>query len=194
MEGPEAHCQDFFMTLIIPIICGCLYHNTMKPTVPETGMVLKTEGDTALLLLMGGGSCKGCGAAKMGLCSAGKGSMMVHAGNAIGAHAGDTVLVGIDETVRWKGYALAYLLPLFSLVVGSTAGYIAGEYFAIPFLDAVTGFSAFLATSTLTFLRLRRLDRTCRMAIKKVLSDGVFSVDIKSDEERRYEQYQVAGR
>jgi positive regulator of sigma E activity len=181
------------MTVVIPISTGRLYHEIMKPTVPETGTVLKTDGDTAVVLLTGGGSCKGCGAAKMGLCSMGKKSMMLNAANAAGAHTGDTVVVGIDEAVRWKGYALAYLLPLFSLVTGSFIGHLAGGYLAIPFLDAVTGFSAFLATSAFTLLRLRKLDRTCRMTIKTVLSDGVFIADLKSDEERRYENCHAAG-
>jgi positive regulator of sigma E activity len=165
----------------------------MKPTVPETGTVLKTDGDIALVLLKGGQSCRGCGAGKMGLCSAGKGSMMLSAGNAVGAHTGDTVLIGIDEAVRWKGYSFAYLLPLLSFVVGAFTGYLTGQYLAVPFLDAITGFSAFLATSAFTLLRLRKLDRTCRMAIKKVLSAGVFSTDLISDEERRYESYHRVG-
>jgi positive regulator of sigma E activity len=165
----------------------------MKPTVPETGTVLETEGGAALVLLMGGRSCKGCGAGKIGLCSAGKGSMMLTAGNAVGAHTGDTVLIGIDETVRWKGYALAYLLPLFSFVAGSFLGHAVGEHLAAPFLDAITGFLAFLATSAFTLLRLRKLDCSCRLAIKRVISDGVFTPDMKSDEERRYENYHAVG-
>jgi positive regulator of sigma E activity len=181
------------MMQVISISYDLSYAGSMKPTVPETGTVLKTDGDTALVLLKGGQSCKGCGAGKMGLCSAGKGSMMLSAGNAVGAHTGDTVLVGIDEAVRWKGYSLAYLLPLLSFVAGAFIGHLAGGCLAVPFLDAFTGFSAFLATASFTLLRLRKLDRTCRMAIKQVLSDGVFTADLKSDEERRYESYHVAG-
>jgi positive regulator of sigma E activity len=181
------------MMQVISLVYYLSYSSSMKPTVPETGTVLKTEGDIALVLLKGGQSCKGCGAGKMGLCSAGKGSMMLSAGNAVGAHAGDFVLVGIDETVRWKGYSLAYLLPLLSFVAGSFIGHLAGEHLAVPFLDAVTGFSAFLATAAFTLMRLRKLDRTCRMAIRKVLSEGVFTADLKSDEEMRYESYHAAG-
>jgi positive regulator of sigma E activity len=181
------------MTQVIPIAYGLSYPIIMKPTVPETGTVLKTEGDTALVLLKGGQSCRGCGAGKMGLCSAGKGSMMLRAGNAVGAHTGDFVLVGVNEAVRWKGYSLAYLLPLLSFIAGSFIGHLAGEYLAVPFLDAASGFSAFLATVAFTLLRLRKLDRTCRMAIRKVISDGVFLADPKSDEERRYESYHATG-
>jgi positive regulator of sigma E activity len=181
------------MMQVISLAYDLSYPGSMKPTVPETGTVLKTEGDTALVLLKGGQSCKGCGAGKMGLCSAGKGSMMLSAGNAVGAHTGDFVLIGVDEAVRWKGYSLAYLLPLLSFIAGSVIGHLAGEYLAVPFLDAVAGFSVFLATAALTLLRLRKLDRTCRMSIKKVISDGVFTADLKSDEERRYESYHAAG-
>jgi positive regulator of sigma E activity len=180
------------MQVISPVYC-LSYPYSMKPTVPETGTVLKTEGDIALVLLKGGGSCKGCGAGKMGLCSAGKGSMMLSAGNAVGARTGDFVLVGVDEAVRWKGYSLAYLLPLLSFIAGAFIGHFAGDHLPVPYLDAVTGFSAFLATSAFTLLRLRKLDRNCRMAIRKVLSDGVFTADLKSDEERRYESYHAVG-
>jgi positive regulator of sigma E activity len=177
------------MTQVIPTTYYLSYPIIMKPTVPETGTVLKTEGDTALVLLRGGQSCKGCGAGKMGLCGAGKGSMMLTAGNAVGAHTGDFVLVGVDEVVRWKGYSLAYLLPLLSFIAGSFIGHFAAGYLAVQYLDAVSGFLAFFATAAFTLLRLRKLDRTCRMSIKKVISDGVFTVDFKSDEERRYESY-----
>ncbi len=156
--------------------------------------MLRTEGGTALVLLKGSPSCKGCGAGKIGLCSAGKGSMMLSAENSVGAHSGDPVLVGIDERVRWKGYSLAYLLPLFSFVAGSFVGSFAEDHLGVPFLDAAAGFAAFLATSAFTFFRLRKLDSTCRMAIKRVLTDGVFTADLKSDEERRFESYDAVGR
>ncbi len=153
--------------------------------------MLRTEGDAAIVLLEGGKSCKGCGAAKIGLCRAAGSSMMVTTGNPVGARSGDKVLIGIDKHVRRKGYSLAYLLPLFSFIAGSFAGYVAGDYFSIPNLDAVTGFFSFFATSFFTYIRLRRLDSSCRMSIRRVLSEGTFVTDMKSDEELRYESYRA---
>ncbi len=163
----------------------------MKPTVPEIGTILRLDGENAVVLLKGEKSCKGCGAGKLGLCKAGGDSMMLTARNLAGAQTGDTVLVGIDQDVQIKGYFLAYIFPLLSFIVGSVVGYIMGNYLSIPSLDALLGFTALSATAVYTFVRLRRLDLAYKMTVKKVLSEDVFSTEVKSDEERRYEGYAV---
>ena len=163
----------------------------MKPTVPEIGTILRLERENAVVLLKGGKSCKGCGAGKLGLCKAGGGSMMLTAKNTISARIGDTVMVGIDQAVQIKGYFLAYIFPLLAFIVGSLVGYILGNYLSIASLDALLGFAALSATAVFTFLSLRRLDLTHKMTVKKVFSGEVFSAEVKSDEERRYEGYAV---
>jgi positive regulator of sigma E activity len=163
----------------------------MKPTVPEIGTILRLDGENAVVLLIGGKSCKGCGAGKLGLCKAGGDSMMLTAKNTISARIGDTIMVGIDQEVQIKGYFLAYIFPLLAFIVGSIVGNILGNYLSIPSLDALLGFAALSATAVFTFLRLRRLDLTHKMTVKKVLSDEVFSAEVKSDEERRHEGYAV---
>jgi hypothetical protein len=40
----------------------------MKPTVPETGTIIRIEGENAVILMKGGKSCRGRGMAEIGLC------------------------------------------------------------------------------------------------------------------------------
>lgn len=51
----------------------------MKPTVPETGIIIRLEGDKAVIRLKGGKSYKGCGMGKVGLCRSGDTSMLLTA-------------------------------------------------------------------------------------------------------------------
>ena len=37
----------------------------MKPTVPETGTIIRIEGENAVIMMKGGKSCKGCGKSNM---------------------------------------------------------------------------------------------------------------------------------
>ena len=168
---------------------GPFYPIAMKPTVPDTGTVLRLEGDAAVVLLEGGKSCKGCGAARIGLCRAAGNSMIVTVDNSVAALPGDKVQIGIDRKVKIKGYLFAYIIPLFSFISGAMTGHFLGGYIRIPSLDVLTGFVALALISGYTFSRLRRLDCTYRMTVKKVISDQIFRTEVKSDEERRYEGY-----
>ncbi len=161
----------------------------MKPSVPETGTVIDLKDDKAIVLIKGGGACKGCGAGKIGLCKAGGSSMVLHADNALGASAGDTVVVGIGRNVRLKGYLLAYIIPFVSLASGTVIGHVAGNYLGVSFIDVPAGFLSLTAVSFFTLRRLRLLDRTSAMRVSRVVSDSVFEVDPRSDEERRFEEY-----
>lgn len=163
----------------------------MKPTIPETGTVVGLDGDSAIVLLKGGGYCKGCGAGKIGLCRPGGRSMQLRARNVPGARAGDIVVVGIEREVRIKGYLLAYVLPLVFLIGGTVLGHIAGSYIAGAWLEVGVGFFALAAAYSYTLRRLRHLDRSSAMAIKKIVCDNVFEPDVKTDEERRFEDYVI---
>lgn len=125
---------------IILILFLRIYLYIVKQTIPETGTVISLKGDTAIILLKGGGSCKGCGAGKIGLCRPGGNSMMLHADNTIGARTGDTVVVGIGRQVRVKGYLFAYIIPLISFMAGTLIGHVAGAYLGAPSVDAASGF------------------------------------------------------
>ncbi len=161
----------------------------MKPSIPETGTVIGLKDDKAIILITGSGACKGCGAGKIGLCKPGGGSMVLQADNALGAYAGDTVVVGIGRNVRIKGYLLAYIIPFISLVAGTVIGHVAGKYLGVSFIDVPAGFLSLTAVSFFTFRRLRLLDRTSAMRVSRVVSACVFEVDPISDEERRFEEY-----
>jgi positive regulator of sigma E activity len=146
----------------------------MKPTVPETGVVIKLEGQDAVVMMTGHGSCKGCGQAALGLCNAGK-PLMVRAKNIAGANIGESVKIGIDRNVQIKGYALSFGIPLFSLIGGSTAGYAASFYFAMPAIDVLAGFISFAAASALSFKRLNKLDAEEHLIIKTIVRDPIFT-------------------
>jgi positive regulator of sigma E activity len=117
--------------------------------------------------------------------------MMLRANNTVGARIGDTVVVGIDRKVRVRGYLLAYIIPLVSFVAGALIGHVAGEYLGTPAVDVPAGFLALTVASFYTFLMLRRLDRTFMLNITRVVADCVFEVDLKTDEERRFEGHLV---
>jgi len=161
----------------------------MKPTIPETGTVLKLDRDTAVVLLKGGTSCKGCGAGKMGLCRPAGDSMMITVKNTASASIGDTVVIGIDRRVQRAAYLLAYGAPLVSFIAGSFCGHVAGEYLSIHFLDAAAGFATLVVTSVYSFLRLRKLDSSSMMTVKHVIREYLFDTDAKTDEEQRYGCY-----
>ncbi len=161
----------------------------MKPTVPETGRVIKLERGSALIMFEGGKSCKGCGAAKIGLCKAGGRSMFLTVQNPIFAKVGDEVIIGIDKKTQLIGYLLAYLIPLFAFVGGAVIGNIMGERLAIPALDVLTAFILLALTATFSFSKLRKLDRSHPMEVKKIVSIGEFSEFVATEEESRYLSY-----
>jgi len=141
----------------------------MKPSVPETGTVVRLEVGNAVIMLKGGKSCKGCGAAEIGLCRAGGISMFVTADNDIGADVGDTVRIELDKRIKRKGFSLAYL--------------------SIPGLDIIMGFALLSLASYFCFRTLRKLDKSHRMVVTRVISDYLFAVERPSDEEMRYLKY-----
>ncbi|MHB8882282.1 MAG: SoxR reducing system RseC family protein [Thermodesulfovibrionales bacterium] len=164
----------------------------MKPTVPEFGSIISLKGDKAVVLMMGGHACKGCGAAAIGLCRAADTSMQLTVTNEVGAKVGDTVRIGLDKATRARGYFLAYIIPLISLLAGAAAGHIAGSLYGVPSLDVLCGSSALGLTLLFTFRKLKELDCTAMMTISGVIpQQPVFKDEIKTDEERRYEDHSV---
>lgn len=163
----------------------------MKPSIPEIGTVIRLQGDSAVVMLKGGESCKGCGQAEIGLCKAGGTTMVLTAKNQIGAKVGDSVTVGVDAATKTKGYFLAFIIPLASLVLGTLLGHIIGEYFLISSFEVLSGFITFILVSFFSFKRLKILDSSSSMVIKSVASDNKFSECRESDEARRYSEYLV---
>jgi positive regulator of sigma E activity len=161
----------------------------MKPNVPETGKVIKLEKSNAVIMLEGGKSCKGCGAAKIGLCRAGNSSMFLTAKNTAQAKQGDQVIIGIDKKTQRLGYILAYLIPLSAFIGGAIIGSFVGERFAIAALDVLLAFVLLVLSAAFSFRKLRELDRSHQMEVIKIISAGEFTEFIKTEEERRYLHY-----
>ncbi len=135
----------------------------MKDMVAELGVVLSKEGPVAVVAMQGSGGCRGCAAAKMGLCGAGQ-QMTLRALDTLGTKPGDRVKVALQGRVKWQGYLLAFLMPLGGFVLGALGGFLLGAPAA---LGALAGL---LAVLPLSFRGLRRLEATHSLYISQVLS------------------------
>jgi positive regulator of sigma E activity len=147
----------------------------MKPTVPETGRVIKLDGDMAVVQLQGGHSCKGCGAAAIGLCKPLGGISTLTVKNSMNAAPGDTVKVSLDKAIQRRGFLLAYIIPIFCFLAGSVSGLVLGREFSIPSLEVTAGFSSLLVAAFFSYRKLKKLDNSSVMTIKEILSRNVFS-------------------
>lgn len=161
----------------------------MKPTVPETGRVIKLESSNAIVMFEGGRSCRGCGAAKIGLCRAGGNAMFLTARNSVFAKPGDKVIVGLDRKTQRLCYLLAYLIPLFGFVGGAIMGSLLGDYFDLPSLDVLTACILLALSAAFSFRKLREVDKSRQMEAKRIVSIGEFTEFITTEEERRYLNY-----
>lgn len=142
----------------------------MKPGIPDTGTVLRFEGENAVIRMKHEGSCRKCGAAAMGLC---KGGLMqeLTVRNAGRARVGDTVKIGLVQRIQYAGYVLAYVIPAAALVIGMVGGHFLGACAGFPPLDIITGFFSMIVASFFSLRRLRRLDANSAIEIASVLSD-----------------------
>jgi positive regulator of sigma E activity len=161
----------------------------MKPSVPETGRVISSEDSSAVVMLEGGKSCKGCGAAKIGLCRSGGRSMFLTARNSKMARPGDQVMIGIDAKTRRTGFLLAYVIPLVAFIAGALAGNIIGMHLDLPSLDILGAFALLFICGAVSLTKLKALDRASRMEITRIVTDGEFRDALTSEEERLYVRY-----
>lgn len=161
----------------------------MKASIPEDGTVIRLEGDNAIVFIKGEESCKGCGAARMGLCKGAMSTLTLTVRNTAGAHVGDTVKVGFEQGVQRKGYLLVYIFPLFALIAGAFGGYIIGEYLGISQFDVIMAFIALALSLFYAFKRLKRLDSPSRMIIEKIVSRNLPEGEVFSDETEKYLSY-----
>lgn len=142
----------------------------MKPSIPELGRIIRLDGDIATILLQGGKHCEGCGAGKLGLCKP-SGNALLKARNAVSASVGDHVRVGLEQDVQTKGYMLAFIIPLISLIAGSVAGSLIGAYFSLQSMEVVIGFGALVVTLFFTIRRLKRLDKSNSLTISEIVRE-----------------------
>jgi positive regulator of sigma E activity len=154
----------------------------MKPTIPDTGTIIRLEGENAVISMKGGESCRKCGAAAIGLC---KGGLMqvLTVKNAKRARVGDTVKIGLVQGTQFKGYLLAYVIPSAALVFGAVGGHFLGTYAGFPPLDVIAGFTSLIVASFFSLRRLKRLGSSSSIEIVNVLFDSRNPGSLKSDEE-----------
>lgn len=144
----------------------------MKPTVPETGRVIKLDRDMAVVMLHGGESCKGCGAAAIGLCKASGLTATLTVKNTKHAVPGDTVTVALDKSVQRRGFLLAYGIPVICFMGGTILGYVMGREFSMPSLEVITGFASLLLSGAYSLRKLKKLDERSSMMLKEIVSCG----------------------
>lgn len=148
----------------------------MKPSIPETGTVIRINNGLATVMLNGGDSCKNCSAGKIGICKPSGNISIITAAATEGINPGDTVKITLDSATQSKGMFLAFIVPLLSLFAGTIAGYVIGRQFQISYIEVITGFIFFLIASLITLKRLRRIESSVRLSVKKI-EEACFSED-----------------
>lgn len=90
--------------------------------VEEVGVVLRVEGELAIVKTKRSSMCDGCGTG--GLCKAvgGSSDMEMAARNDVGAKVGDEVRVTVASKTFLKASFLVYMLPVAALIVGALLG------------------------------------------------------------------------
>lgn len=149
----------------------------MKPSIPETGTVIKIDNGLATVMLNGGDSCKNCSAGKLGICKPSGNIAIITATAVDGINPGDIVKITLDNATQSKGMFLAFVIPLLSLLVGTMAGYVIGRELSISYIEVITGFLSFLIASIITLKRLKRFDSSVRLSVKKI-EEARFSEEI----------------
>jgi positive regulator of sigma E activity len=142
----------------------------VKPEIPETGRVIRLDKERAFILLRPTKSCKGCGAAAIGLCRPNGGLSTITAKNEINAAVGDMVKVTLDRDTRRRGFFLAYLLPLACFLGGSIIGYVVDARFSLRSFDVIGGFASLLLSAFFSLRRLSRLDKSTSLMVKEIIS------------------------
>ncbi len=114
--------------------------------IEETGVVTKTDGVTATVLVEKKSSCENCGAGSA--CTSSEKGMEIEALNPLQAKVGQTVKVSIKAQTYLKGTMLVYGIPLVALIAGAILGQNIGEkYFKEISSDiaaAIFGFAAII--------------------------------------------------
>ena len=142
----------------------------MKPSIPDTGTVIRLEGENAVIRMKGDGSCRKCGVAALGLCRGGL-MQVLTVRNSKQAHVGDSVKIGLAQGVQYRGYVLAFVVPTAALLFGIAGGPFLGTYAGFPPLDIIAGFFSLIVVSFFSLRRLKRLDASSSIEIVNVLYD-----------------------
>lgn len=93
--------------------------------IKETGVVTKTDGVMATVLVEKKSSCENCGVGSA--CTSSEKGMEIEALNPVQAKVGQTVKVSIKAQTYLKGTILVYGIPLAALIAGAILGQNIGE-------------------------------------------------------------------
>lgn len=143
----------------------------MKTNIVETGVVIERNGTTAKVLLGKGTSCRGCAMAKLGMCRPGGANMIFTVDNTINAEVGDTVMLGLRKEVHLRGYFIAFIMPLLIFIVASLTGYLISIYTGLMGLEVLSGFTGLALAIGVSLKKIKVMDSTERMHIKRVVRD-----------------------
>ncbi len=130
----------------------------------ERGLVVEVVDDVAKIKFMrtsACGNCKACGLRN------GKEFVIVSAKNQLNAKVDDAVLVEIDTKLSMLASALAYLIPLFMLILGVIVGGMVVNSFQMSNSDFVLA-SFGLIFCILGFLLLKVADNIFKQKLKKI--------------------------
>jgi len=144
--------------------------------IEETGVVIKTEGMTAIVRVHKRGTCEGCAA--RGVCEPSEDGMEIEALNPVQARVGQTVEVSITTQTYLKSAIYVYGLPLIMLIAGAIIGKNIGDQY-IKHIDsdliaAILGFGGFF----ITFLLVRAWSKRAetrpeyKPIINKIIEEG----------------------
>jgi len=121
--------------------------------IEETGVVVKTDGVMAKILVQRKSSCESCTATS--ICESSERGMEIEALNPIRAKVGQTVKVSIKPQTYLKGTMLVYGFPLVALIGGAILGKNIGEKYLrgtnSDIIAAIVGFSLLI----LSFLLIK---------------------------------------
>ncbi len=143
--------------------------------IEETGVVQKTEGVTATVLVQKRGACEGC--TSTGTCETTKDGMVIEALNPVQAKPGQTVSIAITPISYLKGTMLVYGFPLVALIAGAVIGKNIGDKYIVSYdsdlVAAALGFGAFIAAFLLVKIwSLKAEQRTeHKPVIEKIVSE-----------------------
>jgi len=160
--------------------------NVMQRSDLETGTVIKIDGLWASVITNKSKSCNECGKAQAGICGKSGAGMVMSVKNKAGARKGDTVELGLDKATHIKAYFFAFIFPVVMLFVSAYAGSVISSYADIYGLDVIAGFTGLIISIIYSFYMIRRLDRTSRLQIIRIISDPPEYVSAAGTEEMDY--------
>jgi positive regulator of sigma E activity len=158
----------------------------MKESTVETGTVLKTDGDWATVITNKSKSCNECGKAQAGICGKSGAGMVMKVRNPVSAKIRDTVLLELDIKTHIRAYFLAFILPVTILFVSTYAGYTVSQFSGMEGLDVIAGLTGLIVSIFDSMKKIRRLDRTTQLQIKKVFHDTPGPDSLTCPEETDY--------